>query len=240
VDFVTPIISGVVGSIAGKAIQRPSKRITVNEDRDTFGFSGRPHTVFVPVQSVSDLKPLQDLGDRSHYSKPYRWVDSQGGCDLMRTTFQFVVHAHNATVDIIGAEPIVEAITPPPGIALVRPPAGGPIHIRHLSVGLDAATAEHRDLGDSVAVRELGKPDEPVSLLAATLKPGESELFHVEAYALRNSYIWVFELKILVNGKERTETLTRSKERAFVTMKDDDPAITAKYLFKHGQWVRQP
>ena len=121
VDFVTPIISGVVGSIAGKAIQRPSKRITVNEDRDTFGFSGRPHSVFVPVQSVSDLKPLQDLGDRSHYSKPYRWVDSQGGCDLMRTTFQFVVHAHNATVDIIGAEPIVEAITPPPGIALVQP-----------------------------------------------------------------------------------------------------------------------
>ncbi|GAA2556055.1 hypothetical protein [Mycolicibacterium diernhoferi] len=236
-DIVGPSFGAAVGAIAGRVIQRPSKRVTVNEDRDTFGFGGRPHAVFIPVLSVDSLDPLDNLDSKNHYSKPYRWVDRQGGCDISRTTFQFVVHAHNATVDIIGAEPIVEAVTPPPGIALVPPPAGGPMGIRHISIQLDAATYEHRDLGESVLVREMDTRNEPPTLLASTLKAGETELFHVEAYALRNSYQWVLQLKILVNGKERRETLMRKSNRPFVTMRYEDPAIAARYVFDGGEWV---
>ncbi|SOJ53587.1 hypothetical protein MSIMFB_01087 [Mycobacterium simulans] len=238
VEIISSSISAAVGQIAGKAIQRPSQRIAINEDRDTFGFAERPHSVYVPVQSVSELRFLPDLGARTRNSKPYRWVDMQGGFDLLHTSFQFVVHAHNATVDIIGAEPLVEPITLPPGIALVRPPIGGPLGISHLSVNLDAATAEHRHLGDSVVVRDLESPkNQYVSPLAVTLKPGESQLFHVEAFTIYNSYRWALLLKTLVNGKKRDETLTRCKKRPFVTMKQDDPAITARFEFDRGQWV---
>jgi hypothetical protein len=111
--------------------------------------------------------------------------------------------------------------------------------IRHLSVNLDAATVEHRHLGNSVTVQELGEPEQPVSLLAATLKPGESELVHVEAYALKGTYRWALNLRILVNGKEQTVTLLRSGDRPFFTMWDGDPAITARYLFDQRQWVPQ-
>lgn len=114
------------------------------------------------------------------------------------------------------------------------------MEIHHLSVNLDAASVEHRNFGNSVTVQELGKPDQPVSLLAATLKPGESELVHVEAYALKGTYRWALNLRISVNGKEQTATLLRSGDRPFFTMWDGDPAITARYLFDHGQWIVQP
>lgn len=108
--------------------------------------------------------------------------------------------------------------------------------IRHLSVDLDQAILEHRDMGDSVEVRELGKPTQPVSLLAETLKPGESALFHVEAYALKGTYRWALDLRLLVNGKAQTETLLHGG-RPFVTVWEGDPAITGRYLFEQGQWV---
>src|SRR5271166_93919 len=43
-----------------------------------------------------------------------------------------------------------EPIALPPGIAFVRPPAGGPLDIRYLSVNLDAGTSDHRDHGSAV------------------------------------------------------------------------------------------
>jgi len=239
VDFVGPIIGATANAVAGKVVERPSTRISVNSDRDTFGMSGRPHSVFVPVQSVGDLAPLPDLGARTYYSKPFQWVDMQNGCDIMRTTFQFTVHAHNATVDIVGAEPVVEMAKVRPGIALVGPPAGGPMEIRHLSVNLDEATAEHRNLGTSVEVRQLGNPTQPVSLLAETLKPGESTQVHVEAYALKATYRWMLTLHVLVNGRPQTETLLHNGERPFVTVWDGDSAITGRYLFDNGHWVQQ-
>ncbi len=238
-DVIGPIVGATANLVAGMAIKRPSSRITVITDRDKFSMSGRPHSVFVPVESVDDLAPLPDLGGSTYYSKPFQWVDQQNGCDVMRTSFQFIVHAHNASVDIVGAEPIVERAQAKRGIALVRPPAGGPMDMRHLSVNLDEASAEHRDLGTGVAVSELGKPDQPVSLLSETLKPGESVRFHVEAHALKATYRWALNLHILVNGKERTESLLHNGERPFVTMWEGDPAITARYLFDDGQWVEQ-
>lgn len=239
-DIVGPLVGATANAIADKVVKRPSKRISVNSDRDTFGMSGRPHSVFIPVQSVEDLVPLPDLGGRTYFSKPFQWVEQQHGCDIMRTSFQFVVHAHNATVDIVGAETIVEAATVRPGIALVRPPAGGPMEIRHLSVNLDEATAEHRSLGEGVEVRELGQPTQPVSALAETLQPGESTLVHVEAYALKATYKWALNLHLLVNGKKQTEMLLHNGERPFVTVWENDPAITGRYLFDGGQWVLQP
>lgn len=236
-DPVGPLIGAAANAIAGSVVKSPSGRITVTSDRDSFGFGGRPHSVFVPATSVDELAPLADL-TRNHYSKPYQWVESQHGCDIWRTTFQFVVHAHNASVDIVGAVPLVEAANVRPGLALVKPPAGGPMEIRHLAINLDEATSEHRNLGDSVSVRELGKPDQPVSLLAETLKPGESTLFHVEAYATTGTYKWALNLRMLVDGRERTETLLHN-ERPFVTMHEGDPAITGRYLFVDGQWVPQ-
>lgn len=114
------------------------------------------------------------------------------------------------------------------------------MEIRHLSVNLDEATAEHRNLGTSVQVGDLGKPTQPVSLLAETLKPGESALVHVEAYALNATYRWMLNLHVLVNGKPQTETLLHNGERPFVTMWDGDPAITRRYRFEQCQWVQQP
>ncbi len=113
------------------------------------------------------------------------------------------------------------------------------MEIRHLAIDLDGATVEHRDLGSSITIRELGRPDQPVSLLAESLKPGESTLFHVEAYASKATYRWALNLRVLVNGKEQTETLLND-DRPFVTMWDRDPAITARYLLDGGQWVPQP
>lgn len=112
------------------------------------------------------------------------------------------------------------------------------MEIRHLSVNLDEATAEHRNLGASVEVRELGKPTQPVSLLAETLKAGESTRVHVEAYALKATYRWMLNLHVLVNGKPQIETLLHNGERPFVTVWEGDPAITGRYLFEQGQWVR--
>ncbi|MEV6341351.1 hypothetical protein AB0M12_42355 [Nocardia vinacea] len=237
-EIITGSISAAVGALAARPLKRRSGRIAVNADRDSFGFHSRPHHVYVPVLHPEQLMPLTDMGDRTRYSKPYKWVEAQGGADIAMTSFQFTVHAKGATVDIIGASPLVEEIAAAPGIALVPPPSGGPLHLRHVSVNLDAETVDHRDLGDSaVVIRDLDNPDALVSPFAASLQPGESELFHVEAFTGRRSVQWGLLLKIRVDGKAKDEFVTRPNEQMFVTLERNDPAITARYEFNRGQWV---
>ncbi|MFI6998347.1 hypothetical protein [Nocardia sp. NPDC050175] len=181
---------------------------------------------------------LTDMGDRTRYSKPYQWVEAQDGADIATTYFQFTLHAKDATVDVIGAKPIVQEIEARPGIALVPPPSGGPLHLRHLSVNLDVETLDHRDLGNApVVIRDLDNPAAPISLFAVSLKPGESELFHVAAFTGQRSVQWGLLLKMRINGKAKDELVTRPHKRPFVTLKRNDPAITARYEFDRGHWV---
>lgn len=237
-DVIGPSIAAAVGSIAGRKLTRPSARIAVNEDWESFGMGEVPRSFFVPRSSVDDLTHLPDLGYRTRNSKPYRWVQENGGFDLSTTSFQFTVYAHNANLDIVGVIPLVErGRVDRKGIALVKPPIGGPLHMRHLSVHLDYEYVEHRSLGDAVTVRDFSRPQEEVSPLAMTLRPGESELFHVQAFTQAHTVRWALLLKMVVNGRATDEMILGTRGQPFVTVSDREPNISGRFEFSNGNWA---
>lgn len=237
------LIPGWFGSaLAGKAVERafkrPSKRISVNENWESFGLSIRPRVFFVPVTHPDELTPLHDQGDVTRYGKPYRWLRENKGLDVGNTSFQFTVHARNGTVDVVGVEPFIRELTEArPGLALVPPPSGGPLDTRHLSVNLDTGTWEHRNLGTDATPGDLVNPTEPATQLVASIPSGDTEQFHVEGFTTTHSVEWWLVLKLRVNGKAVKAAVKQENGQPFVTLRRDDPSITARYEFRDGQWI---
>lgn len=198
----------------------------------------RPRVFFVPVAHPDELTTLVDRGGVTSYSKPYRWLRENKGLDVANTSFQFTLHAHNGTVDVLGVIPRVKALTDErQGLALVPPPIGGPLEVRHLLVNLDAGTWEHRNLGAEVTTSDLENPTKPATLLVASIPSGETEMFHVEGFTTTHSVKWWLDLKLRVNGKAVEKSVKRDDGKPFITLRRDDPAITAKYEFRDGQWI---
>jgi hypothetical protein len=200
----------------------------------------RPRTFFVPVSHPNELTALVDQGGVTSYSKPYRWLRENMGVDVANTSFQFTLHAHNSTVDLLGVVPHVDELTDQrQGLALVPPPIGGTLDVRHLLVNLDTGTWEHRNLGADVPPSDLENPTKPETLLVASIPSGGTEMFHVEGFTTTHSVEWWLELKLRVNGKAVERSVKQDNGKQFITLRRDEPAITAKYEFRGGQWTER-
>lgn len=204
--------------------------MNVNEDYDTFD-DNRVKAFFVPVDSPGKLTPLSDQGEDAIYTKPYSWVVANRGYELGHTVFEFTIQALNATVALVGGKPVVDrnlAVTD--GIALVPPPAGGPLEGRFLSISLDEGKIDCRD-GDSP-----GAPSVPFRF---TVPQGATESFRVHASASVPS-MWYLKLLFVVNGKKVEYDVRRENGDEFVTLPYVYEGVRSSYTWQNRQWVQVP
>lgn len=222
--------AALAGQAASAFLRRSRVAISVNEDYDTFG-DFRVRRFFFPVDSPDKLTKLRDDGPNTVYSKPYSWVAKNKGCELGHTVFEFAIQALNATVALVGGKPVPSESKVVPGIAVLPPPAGGPIQGSYLSVCLDDATLTCHDGSNP------GTPPVPFRF---DIPQGKTEVFRVHAYTTTKPTIWFLRLLFLVNGKKVQCDLRRDNGEEFVTLPFKYPGITSSYEWRHGHWEQVP
>lgn len=222
-------------ALAGKAAQSFLRRsrvaVSVNEDYDTFG-DGRVKRFFFPVGTPDELTKLTDQGARTVYSKPYEWVAKNRGFELGHTVFEFAIQALNATVALTGGKPVLHpGFEDVPGIAVLPPPAGGPIGGSYLSVSLDDQTLECHN-GDN--------PGAPRVPFRFEIPQGSTEIFRVHAYTTTRPAMWFLRLIFLVNGRKVQWDVRRNNGEDFVTLPHRYSAITSSYSWEGDHWDQVP
>jgi hypothetical protein len=222
--------AALVGQAATAFLKRSRVAVSVNEDYDTFD-DRRVKKFFFPVDAPERLTTLRDQGSETVYSKPYSWVRENKGYELGHTVFEFAIQSLNATVALIGGKPIVDRdIAETRGIAILPPPAGGPLSGRYLSVSLDEARVDCRD-GDN-----LGAPSVPFRF---DIPQGTTELFRVHAYTSQ-PVMWSLRLLFMVNGRKVEYDLRRESEEKFVTLPYTYAGITDSFEWRTDHWEPVP
>jgi hypothetical protein len=220
----------LTGQAALAYLRRARVTVAVNEDYDTFSADVDESGVksfFFPVDSPDQLTPLSGNPDRLMYSKPYPWVAKNKGYVLGTTAFEFAVQSLNATVALIGGKPVVyEGIEETRGIAVVPPPAGGPITGSFLSVSLD---------DESIDCRGGDNPGAPSIPFRYEIRQGETEIFRVIAHTT-NPHVWFLRLIFVVNGKKVQYDVRRENGEDFATLPHYYSGITASYQWDQGRW----
>ena len=227
-----PVAGAALAGQAAQAYLRRSRvTVSVDEDYDTFG-DMRVKRFFFPVGTPDELTELRDLGSRTSYSKPFDWINENRGIELGHTVFEFEVQALNATVALTGGKPVLRpGFGSVDGIAILPPPAGGPLEGNYLLVSLDDETLVcHR--GDD--------PSAPRVPFRFEIPQGSTEVFRVHAYTTSRPTMWFLRLRFIVNGKTVRYDLRRDNGEDFVTLPFDYSGIRDSYTWEQGRWELVP
>lgn len=215
----TPLGSAITDFVSERVLGKDPLSIVVSRNADEVLFDGhaKDGTYIFYKESSSIPAPPEPS---NNCANRYTWAHDNGGDDWGTTYGQFSLYARSKNVQIIaGSLRIVEKLENKRGVVLSCQ-RGDETTARHIEINLKERSLTF-DLGDHQP-----KP------FALKLAPGGTELVQFIARAYDQSYSWVIDLSVVIDGTPKTVTVDNNG-KPFRTMYSE---VNGFHRWVDGKW----